>query len=792
LKHFFFVISLLLIFGQIALTQENCILSGHIADSLTGEPLIGATVYLVTVSAGIQTDAEGNFRIMAKKGEQLLRISYVGYHTREIALQMKGDTHIEQYLNQQVTETGAVVVTARNRAENTESTKTGFIEITGKEIRKLPTLMGEPDLIRTLYYSPGVQSANDGNSGFYVRGGNVDQNLILLDNAIVYNPSHVLGFFSVFNSDIVSSATLIKSGIPANYGGRISSVLAVKSVEGDFEKHSVSATLGLIYSKVMLQGPLIKNKLSYIVSYRRSYVDEILKPVLGLFMHVDSGSILNGTRYGMYDLNAKLSYKQGSRNRFSLMAYKGNDNFTLDRRNINYKSKINWGNTLLALNWNYVINDSSYLASTLNFSNYQFEYNSDQFVLGINLYSSIKNLNYKLEYTRNDLWKGSFKAGIEARFYRFVPNRFSLTVNNVGVNFSSYQNLYADELAGFASWEKDVTRNLRFYGGIRLTSYSHLGPYQDFRRTTEGTILDTIHYARFENIKTYTGLEPRLSVRWQTGPSASVKASYTRNLQFIHVASASAVTMPSDIWIPSTSHTRPQYGDQVTLGYYRNFGNNDYTASVEAYYKSLKNQVELLYGFGASVQDVSFENSLTTGKGYATGIEFYLQKHVGRFTGWIGYSLSYSERQFNEINEGNPFPAKYDRRHEANLIASFKPNTRWDFSMAFIYATGNCMTVPVQMYLLGGNILTEYGKTNAFRMPPYHRMDISATRNFKPRGRFESSLNFSVFNVYNRANPFLIYFDIQGDIFQNHNLSISAKQISIFPIMPSISWNLKF
>jgi hypothetical protein len=250
--------------------------------------------------------------------------------------------------------------------------------------------------------------------------------------------------------------------------------------------------------------------------------------------------------------------------------------------------------------------------------------------------------------------------------------------------------------------------------------------------------------------------------------------------------------MPSDIWIPSTSHTRPQFGDQVTLGYYKNFLNNVYTTSVEAYYKRLKKQVELLYGLGASLQDVSFENSLTSGKGYATGIEFYVQKKQGKLTGSFVYSLSYSERQFDSINNGNPFPAKYDRRHEANLIVNYGPNNRWDFSLAFVYATGNAMTVPDQIYLLGRNIITESGKINGFRMPPYHRMDLSVTYNFNPKGKYESSLNFSVFNVYNRANPFLVFFDIQGDIVENHNLSISARQISIFPIIPSISWNLKF
>lgn len=749
-------------------------------------------IYCKEESNGTSTDTEGKFSLVLKKNDNTLQFSYVGYRTKLISIPFTGDTQLEVLLGTDLTEAGEVIVTAKNPVENTESVKTGYVEVTGKEIRKLPSLMGESDLIRALQYAPGVRGANDGNSGFYVRGGNVDQNLILLDNAVVYNPSHVLGFFSVFNTDIISSASLIKSGMPANYGGRISSVLTVKTVDGDFEKTSVSAGLGLIYSKATLQGPLIKNKLSYYLSFRKTYINEIVKPVVGFFMNYDPEGVLSNSRYGMYDLNAKLTYKADRRNRISLTAYKGRDDFSLERQSINYESRMDWGNTLLALNWNFVISDSSYLVSSLSYSNYEFDFRSEQYIMGINLYSSIRNIDFKLEYTRKGFWQGLMKIGAEAKFYRFVPNKFMLTINQVDLNYSSYQDLYADEFAAFVSWEKDLTSNLRFYGGLRLNNYGHIGPYQQINRSEEGIVRDTVRYSHLETVRSYTCLEPRVSLRWQTGESSSIKASYTRNYQFIHVASASAVTMPSDLWIPSTASIRPQFGDQVTLGYYRNFGDNAFSASLEGYYKRLENQVELLYGLGASLQDVSFENSLASGNGRATGIEFYLQKLQGKLTGSLGYSLSYSDRQFAMINQGRRFPAKYDRRHEINLVAGYRLNNHWDFSAGFLYATGNAMTIPVQLYLLGGNVMTEYGETNGFRMPPYHRMDLSVNYYFRPKRKFESSLNFSVFNVYNRANPFLIYFDIQGDIVGDHSLSVSAQQISVFPILPSITWNFKF
>jgi hypothetical protein len=647
-------------------------------------------------------------------------------------------------------------------------------------------------LIRALQYSPGVQNAGDGNSGFYVRGGNVDQNLILLDNAVVYNPSHVLGFFSVFNTDIISSASMIKSGIPSNYGGRLSSVLNVKTIDGDFEKHHANANIGMIYSKATFNGPIIKNKLSYVFSIRKTYINEVVKPFLGLFMNVDSGNVMAGSKYGMYDLNLKLTFKPGDRNKFSLMAYKGRDNFNLNNNQIDYKTRINWGNTLIAFNWNFLMNDSSYLINSLNYSTYDFQYLSDQFIMNTDLFSSVKNVNYKLEYSQINSRIGNLRSGIEAKYYTFVPNKLMLRINQEYLNYSSYQDLLASEVAAFISWEKDITKKMRVSAGLRYNNYRQLGPYTSINNMEGDVIPDTAHYGTLETVKAYNSLEPRLSFRYQTGKNASVKGSYTRNNQFIHVASASSVTMPSDIWIPSTAHTRPQFGDQLTLGYYRNFRDNMYVTSIEAYYKSLSNQVELLYGLAASLQDVSFENSLTTGKGYATGIELFLQKEKGKLTGSLSYALSYSGRQFEKINYGKPFPAKYDRRHEVNLVAGIKAGSRWDLSVAFVYATGNAMTVPVQIYLLSSNIFTEYSETNAFRMPPYHRMDISATYSLNPKGRYPSSINISIFNVYNRANPFLIYYDIKGDIMKEHSLAIKAKQISVFPMMPSVSWNLKF
>jgi hypothetical protein len=785
-----FVSVIFIIFSQ-ALHSQKYQVWGAIRDSATHETLPGAAIYIVTQSSGTVSTDSGNYSFFTDAGYCQFKISYIGYKTGTFSIVVEGNTLFDIFLSPGAIETDEVIITAENPTQNIESAKTGFIRLSRNDLTKVPVLMGEPDLIRTLRYSPGVQNSGDGNSGFYVRGGNVDQNLILMDNAVVYNPSHVLGFFSIFNPDVINSATLIKSGVPASYGGRLSSVLNVKTLSGDFEKIHFAGTAGLIYSKATVHGPLIKNRLSYLISFRKTYVNEVIKPLAGLFNNDDSTGFLKGSTFGMYDLNIKLAGKWNNSNWLSLTYYIGKDNYRLNRDDIGYKTKIGWGNNLIALNWNALLKNSGYLVNSLSYSNYFFKYNASQFILDMDLYSSIRNLNYRIDYETSTWGLGSVHTGLEAKFYNFVPNRFMLSVNETNLNYSTYQDLYASELALFFYMERAVTDRISISAGARACNYRHLGPYDQVNRTGGG-IMDTTVYKGLETIKSYAGFEPRITIRYQTSSSSSIKASYTRNYQYIHIASASSVTLPSDIWIPSTSSTPPQFGDQFTLGYYKNLFGDTYTGYSELYYKKLSNQVELLYGLGASLQDVSFENSLTKGKGYATGIEFFLEKQKGTFRGSLSYALAYTGRQFDEINNGRPFPAKYDRRHELSFTASYKQGSKWEFSAAFIYATGNAMTVPVQIYLFANNINTENSETNAFRMPPYHRLDLSVNYNLKKNSRFESDLNFSVMNVYNRANPFLIFFDIKGDILTEHSLSVTAKQIAIFPVLPSISWNFKF
>ena len=766
-------------------SQQIIILSGVVTDSITGTSLPGAAILEEITGKGTVSDSLGHFSINLKKGNNRLTFSYLGYKTKHITLNLQNSNAINVALSPSFIETEEVVITADNPLNKLQNVKTGNIRLSKKELLQVPALLGEADPLMTLHYTPGVQSAGEGNSGFYVRGGNIDQNLILLDNATVFNPSHVLGFFSVFNTDIINSAELIKSGMPVRYGGRLSSVLIISTKDGNYEKMSFGLNAGLISSKFTLEGPLIKNKMSFIASFRRTYVDEVLKPLIRPFTG-GSSSFYNYSKYHFFDFNGKLSWILNKKNRINVIFYTGTDDYKLEKLRLDYDNKINWGNGLFSINWNHSFNFNTFLNSSFSYSDYTFSFNANQNQVSIALFSAIKKGNYKLEFGKAD-----FRIGFDGHFNYFVPNELLLDINQTDLNYSSNQRLYATEASLYSSYEFDLGNKFRIYTGLRYTNYLHLGPYTLYKETAPNVFGDTLTYDDFRVVKPYNSFEPRIACRFLVSGTSSIKASYTRNYQYIHIASASSVALPSDIWIPSTSQVKPQYADHFSLGYYRNLFGNKITASVDAYYKNLYNQIELLYGIGIGFQEKSFEKSIVSGNGKSYGIELFVEKTEGKTTGWLGYTLAKTTRKFDEINEGKIYPAKYDRRHDLNIVVIRQLNPKWSFSMAFIFATGNAMTLPYQKYIIDSRLLNLYGNTNSFRMPAYHRLDLAANYHFNLAKQYESTLNFSVFNAYNRANPFYIYFELDNDVFRN-KLDVKAKQISLFPIVPSISLNIKF
>jgi hypothetical protein len=773
----------------ISIGQTSYKLSGKIIDNTTKEILAGASVKDLKIYRGAISDQNGYYSLELSEGKVVLQISFIGYKTLFDTLNLHSDFKKDFLLQADNLKVEDVIVTSRSNDIEIRKATTSTIQLNSMEIRQLPALMGEPDVLRLVQLSPGVQSANEGNSGFYVRGGGADQNLVLLDNATVFNPSHVMGFFSVFNSDVIKDVKLIKSGMTADYGGRMSSIIEVNTLNGNFNRFHSSVTIGLISSKAEIEGPIVKDRISFVIAARRSYLDEVLKPAVRTFSNNES-SFYNNSSYYFYDLNAKITAKINKNNLLSVTFYNGRDYYELDQYKLNYKNLMDWGNTLITGTYTKIFNERWFLENTISYTNYQLSFAASQFNVDIGLTSLVENLEDKLifkrSYNNNDI---SF--GLDYQRNHFVPNDLKANANGLNLDFGQNRDLYSHETALFYNHKFNISSRLAISAGLRYSYYLHTGPYTEFIKNEVNEITDTLSYGNKDVIKAYPNLEPRFTVSYLLTLNSSIKGSYTRHVQYIHLASASSVTLPTDVWLPSTNRIKPQKSDHYTLGYYQNFGKNTFNASIEAYYKNLYNQIELLYGIINDFQDKIFEESMVFGTGRSYGLEFYLRKTRGKVTGWIGYTISRTERKFPQIDMGRVYPAKYDRTHDLNLVLSYSLNDRWNLSGTFIYATGNALTVPESKYLIGGNVITGYSGTNAFRMPAYNRLDLSITYNLKKRKNFDSSINFSVFNVYNRANPYFIYFEISGNVY-DYDLHITPRQVTLFPIIPSISWSFKF
>lgn len=770
--------------------QKRVAVNGRVIDKNTREALIGATIYIKGTTEGTISNEEGYFLLRVLPGNHIVAASYLGYQTDTAQINTSVNQTLNFNLTRSLIQTEEVIVTAKNPEDNIKSIETGEVRLSMREIKKLPALMGESDFLRIIQLSPGISSANDGNSGFYVRGGGADQNLVLLDNATIYNANHVLGFFSVFNSKTIANTKLIKSGMPAQYGGRLSSIVNVSTRDGDYTKYGVTGSIGLLSSGVSIEGPIGKDKLSFLIAARRSYISEVLQPLVTSTIKNSSGFYQN-SEYYFYDLNAKLSFKPNRKDKISISYYQGGDDYKISKPEFDFANNLKWGNKVLALNWSHNFDKGYNLATSVTTTNYAFNLSANQNTVNVNLFSGVNDFTFKSILTKT-LSKGTIiKTGIEHVYHQFRPNNLDASALDTDLELGSNRLLNSHETSLFYNHETNIIGNLRAGIGVRLTNYMHVGPYNQMIKNAIGEITDTITYSNKDVIKTYQSVEPRLSLRYQINKLSSVKGAVTYNTQYIHLVSSSSVTLPTDVWLPSTNLIEPQKGVQYTCGYFRNVMEHTYTSSINVYYKDFKNQIELLSGYIGNFKDNIFEESMVFGSGNSYGMELWVQKQQGRLSGWIGYTLSKTNRQFDEINEGKIYPAKYDRKHDINVVVSYDLNQTWSLSGTFIYATGNALTLPEAKYVIEKNIITDFGETNTFRMPDYHRLDLSVNYLLSKTKKFESSLNFSIFNVYNRANPFYIYFEIDGDI-ENGNINITPKQLTLFPIMPSITWSFKF
>lgn len=780
--------AILLLFATFLYAQKFTI-SGYVKEKSTGESLIGANVYVKELNKGTTTNHYGFYSFTLEKGDYLLMVSFIGFKDYTQKISLTKNLNISIALEDQTVVTQEVIISSERSDKNIQGAQMGVVTLPVEKIKSLPAFLGEVDVLKTIQLLPGVQSAGEGNSGFYVRGGGPDQNLILLDEAVVYNAAHLFGFFSIFNADIIKDVNLIKGGMPAQYGGRLSSVVDISMKDGNNQQFHMDGGIGLISSRISLQGPLKKDTAAFIFSARRTYIDLIMKPFVN---NIEKAKRLKGSGYYFYDLNGKLNYKFSDKDRLYLSGYYGRDVFSFKSPKSTFQVAIPWGNATASLRWNHLFSEKLFMNATAIFSDYQFAFEAVQSQFEFKMFSGIRDYNFKSDFTYMPDGRNNISFGMNYTFHTFIPSGVSAKIGDTELNTGDIVKLYANEAAVYLSDDFDITEKFKIVAGVRGTFFQHIGPFDRFIKDDFGNIIDTVVYKTGKNISHYQHVEPRFALRYAINAKSSVKLSYTQNYQYIHLASLSSVSLPTDLWIPSTNLVKPQFATQYAVGYFRNFFNNNWETSAEVYYKEMKNQID--YKEGATPEDGINDNvdySFTFGTGKSYGLELFIKKRLGNITGWVGYTLSKTVRQFPEINNGKEYSAKYDRRHDLSVIVSDEINKKWTVSAVFVYATGNALTLPIGRYIIDGRPISQYGERNSYRMAPYHRLDISATYIQKKTDRFESSWNFSIYNVYSRYNPYFIYFEDEGDL-QFGTSNPKAKQVSLFPILPSIAWNFKF
>jgi hypothetical protein len=762
---------LLLFCSMTVLAQHKYTISGYVKDAKSGENLIGATISIRELQGkGTGTNAYGFFSITLPEGHYQITGQFVGFTPQVVQIDLKQSIKQNFALIEQVNTLDEVVVSGQRRDENISRTTMGMQKLNTSEIRSIPVLFGENDVLKTIQLLPGIKPAGEGSSGFNVRGGSSDQNLILLDEATVFNASHLMGFFSVFNSDAIKDVTVYKGNEPAEYGGRLSSVLDIKMNDGNDRKMKFSGGIGLISSRICIEGPIVKEKGSFMITARRTYAD--------LFLKLSADSARKQTRLYFYDVNAKASYRLNGNNRIYLSGYFGKDLITLKNT-----FGINWGNVSGTLRWNHLFSDRLFSNTSLIFSNYDYKIfiNNGN---NLNIISRIQDYGVKQDFQFYIQTNSTLKFGFNSIYHKIIPGVITTDSN---IDLKKLTNKYDWENSFYLSHQFRFSDFFKVEYGSRLTLFSALGPGDVYTYDPNGRITSFETIPSGEFIKNYLNLEPRITLDFLVNQTSSVKASLSRNVQNLHLLSNSTSGNPTDLWIPSSNIVKPELSDQVSLGYYRNFNDNKFEFSIETYYKKLMNQID--YKNGAQLLfNENVESQILFGKGRAYGLEVFLKKKYGRFNGWISYTLSRSERKFDAINSGNYFPAKQDRTHDLSLVGMYELNKRWTFSATWVYYTGNAVTYPTGKYAIDGKTIFYYSDRNADRMPAYHRLDLGATWINKKSEKFESSWNFSLYNAYGRENAYMINFrDSKTDPTQTE-----AVQTTLFKMIPSVTYNFKF
>ncbi|NQZ75258.1 MAG: carboxypeptidase-like regulatory domain-containing protein [Ekhidna sp.] len=773
--------------------QEKYTISGYIKDAANGEALIGATVLITELSTGNITNVYGFYSVTLPAGEYNVEYRYIGFVTQNQRVNLTSNQRIDVELSEESTQLQEVVVTARPEDENVTSTQMSVAELDIQTVRKMPAILGEVDVIKSLQLLPGVSSVGEGASGFNVRGGDVGQNLILLDEAPVYNSSHLLGFFSVFNPDAVKDLKLYKGAIPAQFGGRLASILDIRMKEGNSKKTEVNGGIGTIFSRLAVEAPIVKDKSSFIVAGRRSYADILARPFV---QELRDGAALN-----FYDLTLKTNYQFSDKDQIFLSGYFGRDNFLFDAN-----QGFSWGNRTGTFRWNHLFNDRLFANFTTFFSDYEYE-----LAFGDNprdrfeWFSDINTFALKPSFTYFIDQKNELSFGGELYRYGFKPAR-ARGISDGDVIDISVPDKNALEAAIYINNDQKINDNLSVQYGLRFSYFNLIGEGNKFilGDTIPGRrrpIDDIDRVGDGESIASHSGWEPRVSLKYQLNTSTSVKASYNRMLQYIHLISNTTASNPLDVWTPSSNNLKPQIGQQWAMGLFKNFKDNDYETSVEVYYRKTERQLEYINGADLLINE-ALEADLLAGDGRAYGLEVYLRKNSGRLNGWISYTLGRSELRTEGINNREWYPTRFDQTHNLKVTGFYELNDRWSLSSTFTLLSGTPTTFPTDRYEVQGITIPHNtnDSRNNVRLPNFHRLDFSATkkgravrRNGKPR-KNRDELVFTVYNVYNRANPFSIYFWQGADrVDPGLRADTRATQVSIFAsFIPSITYNFKF
>ena len=694
-------------------------ISGYVKDSATKETLIGATLQVIETGRLLTTNQYGYFSITLNEGEYSIYAFSIGYTSLLKKVNIRNNIEIDILLSPNLILSNEIVISATKKDGNILNAQMGQIDLSMSKIKSLPVLFGEIDPLKTLQLFPGISNAGEGNSGIFVRGGGADQNLLLLDDAVVYNSGHLFGFFSIFNGDAIKNISIIKGGMPAQFGGRLSSVLDITMKDGNMNKFQAEGGMGNISGRLSIQGPIKKGKSSFIISGRRTYIDLLSKPF------IKKGTQFHGSGYYFYDLNAKFNYRLSSKDRLYISGYFGKDVFDFANNNRNFNVHVPWGNSTITMRWNHVFRKNLFVNTTLLYNNYKFSFNGSQRFFDISLNSGITDISYKSDF---DLFASDghrIKFGTQITRHIFTPSVISGKQDTTLFKNNLVQKKYANEFSIYLQDDWDISEKIKLNAGIRWSGFQQIGPFKKYVSDVFLNQIDSVIFKSNQTVKFYNGLEPRATLRYSLNPTTSLKASVTRNYQYIHLVSNAGTTLPTDIWVPSTFRVKPQISWQYATGIFKNFRDNTFETSIELYYKSMQNQIEYKEGYTPSSRDV--EEDFVFGKGWSYGAEFFVNKTKGKFTGWIGYTLAWTWRKFPQINGGKIYNAKYDRRHDLSVVGMYDFNAKWKFSIVFLYATGNATTLPEKFSVIEGLLTQQFSSINKYRVSPYHRCDVSAT-----------------------------------------------------------------